>query len=209
MKRLSVMAFSLAVFGVSWYILKKKRSARLIPREEFLAIMEEISKSGFDVLFEYAQMVARVSATMKSGIELKSFIENDSNLRFELDNRQCSILQRHNITVDDMMHSQSVYMNDDEVRVKSQSLGNMFDQYCEGSFPVLSWIPSDNRSDNELISVIRELMKARLEGSEGIDLDLSVKNEISKRINEREDFRKMIFSLVVEAQNEVRIAHSF
>jgi hypothetical protein len=206
MKRLVAIASSVALFGISWYMLKRKtkRALVVLPRQEFIRIMEEISLSGFDILFEYAQMVARVGASMKSGIDIRSFIESDSNLRFELENRQGIILRNHNVTVEDMMHCQSVYKSDDEVVEKTRTITNMFEQYCEGSFPVIPWIPRKHISDEALIHVVEGFMKSRMNGTNDSAMDLSTRNEISHRINEQDEFRNLLFSTVVGAQNEVR-----
>lgn len=193
----------------AFYVIRRRRSVKLITRDRFLCIMKEISLNAFDVLFEYGQMASRVSVTSK--VDIQSFLERDSHLRDDLDHRQEIILKKHDVDVTDLVHAQSLY-SDTEAEAVVKSVPDMHEQYIRGDFPVLEWLPDPTFpfGDDELLGIVTNNLRAKTEHVMGktseapSDLPATTKNSLSRRINNDEIFRSKLFTVVLSAQNEVR-----
>ena len=193
----------------AFYVMRRRRSVKLITRDQFLCIMKEISLNAFDVLFEYAQMASRVSMTSK--VDIKSFLEQDSHLRHDLEHRQEIILKKYDVDVTDLVNAQSIY-SDTEADAIVKSVPDMYEQSIRGEFPLLEWLPDQATpfGDDELLIIVTHNLRAKTEHVLGktseapSDLPATTKNSLSRRINNDEIFRSKLFEVVLKAQNEVR-----
>lgn len=200
--RVAVALSALAV--TTGFILYKTRKTHQssISRSQFLEIMTGISHSAFEILFEYAQMAARVEAASgprQPFTDTKNVRSNDPYLRECLSEAQSRILAQHNVTERDLMNFEKSVKNDSEVAGILRSIPDMFNAYCEGRFPVLSTLalPSDI-SDDDLLRRLEESLSSKTQ------LEISLKNLVSARINESENFRDHLSMLIVNIQNSLR-----
>ena len=200
--RVAVALSALAVTtGVILYKTRKPHQPS-ISRSQFLEIMTKISQSAFEILFEYAQMAARVEAASghrQPFTDSKTVRSNDPYLRECLSEAQSRILSQHNVTERDLMSFEKSVKSDPQVASVLNSIPDMFNAYCEGRFPVLSTvaIPSDI-SDEDLLRKLEESL------SRNTQLEISLKNLVSVRINESENFRDHLSMLIVNIQNSLR-----
>ena len=202
----------------------RRRHAVRVPRSLFITIMREISISAFNVLFEYAQMAAR-AAGGTSESSMRAFLENDSNLRFELEARQAEVLRRHELLESDLVFAQNLY-SDSEANAVVAAVPAMFIQYVDGLFPTLPVevlaAPSHPVTDDELLTRLRAMLEAKLTAvaaasnpvhafaGEAID-ELAdpeeivvFQNSMANRINQDIEFRRRLMMLVMGSMNDAR-----
>lgn len=218
-----LLAGSVVVLSFALYKLKRTSSVA-ISRDTFISILREITESGFEVMFEYAQMAARVTVASSSNREPfksdRSVKKSDPNLIAQLNAVQTKILNRHSLSVDQLVLAQAVY-SDSEIESLAAVIPAMLDSYSQGEFPVLPSIlwPSFSASDGELLSSISSALEAKrarlaelktampseMESlvSTG-EVSIDTKNAIARRINESGEFRQKLMMTVMDAQNAVR-----
>jgi hypothetical protein len=146
--------------------------------------------------------------------------KSDPNLIAQLNAVQSKILNRHSLSVDQLVLAQAVY-SDSEIESLAAVIPAMLDSYSQGEFPVLPSIlwPSFSASDGELLSSISSALEAKrarlaelktampseMESlvSTG-EVSIDTKNAIARRINESGEFRQKLMMTVMDAQNAVR-----
>jgi hypothetical protein len=200
----------------SWWILirRKPKNPIIVEKSQFITIMKQLSISAFNVLFQFAQMRARVAAVTAerhATQSVRSLVENDSNVRNALTRAQASILSSHNVSASVMMETEKALLSDDATSVSEiiNCIPNMFEQYVSGDFPTLphSILEPSIDSDSELLAKSSRIFsrKASLESSscEPEDTD-SFRNKIAHRVNASAEFRNSVFHAVLDAQNNLR-----
>jgi hypothetical protein len=201
----------------SWWILirRKRKNPIIVEKSHFITIMKQLSVSAFNVLFQFAQMRARVAAVTAgrhSTQSVRSLVENDSNVRNALTRAQETILSSHNVSAWDMMETEKALLSGDATSVSEivNSIPRMFDQYVSGDFPTLpdSILEPSVDSDSELLTKSTRIFsrKASLESSSSCDPEDtdSFRNKIAHRVNASPEFRNSVFHAVLDAQNNLR-----
>ena len=206
-------ATAAVILGATFFMRRTQRKApSTIPKSLFTQILSDVSKRAFEILFEYAQMAARVDAasghrepfTKSSKIRL-----NDPYLRESLLAVQSSVLSEFGIDETSLADSQSAFESDPSVAALVKVIPDMFDAYIEGRFPELpeSLLARPDVSDEELLKNIQNTFDSKLGSSNtssSLEDSLETKNLIAVRINASESFRQGLFGIVMQAQSDLR-----
>lgn len=206
-------ATAVAILGATFFTRRTRRKpSSVISKTYFTEILTGVSKRLFEILFEYAQMAARVDAasghrepfTKTSKIHL-----NDPYLREALSAAQSRILTECGIDETTLADSQLVYESDRSVAALVKVIPDMFDAYTEGRFPELpeSLLTRPDLTDEELLKNIQDTFDHKLGKSDTIPVledSIEIKNLIAARINASESFRQGLFGIVMQAQSDLR-----
>lgn len=203
----------MAILGATFFTRRTRlKPSSVIPKTYFTEILSGVSKRLFEILFEYAQMAARVDAasghrepfTKTSKIRL-----NDPYLREALSAAQSRILTECGIDETTLADSQLVYESDPSVESLVKVIPDMFDAYTEGRFPELpeSLLARPDLTDEELLKNIQDTFDHKLGKSDTLPVledSIEIKNLIAARINASESFRQGLFGIVMQAQSDLR-----
>lgn len=205
-----------AATGVWWFHVSKchRKTTRIVGRSHYIEVMKELAIKAFGVLFEFAQMRARVDAVTvgrSTSQSLRTIIQNDSNVRNALLNTQESILSAHKITIGDMMEAQKSFDSkiDAEISELVACIPKMFEQYVSGDFPTLPASISEPlvETDSELISqCTRSFARHATNDSQTAYFEdtIAFRNTLAHRLNACSEFRKSVFLAVLVAQQNLR-----
>jgi hypothetical protein len=206
-------ATAVAILGATFFARRPRRKpSSVIPKAFFTEILSGVSKRLFEILFEYAQMAARVDAASghrEPFMKTSKIRLNDPYLREALSAAQSRILTECGIDETTLADSQSVYESDPSVAALVKVIPDMFDAYTEGRFPELpeSLLARPDLTDEELLKNIQDTFDHKLGNSDtlpGLEDSIEIKNLIAARINASESFRQGLFGIVMQAQSDLR-----
>ena len=216
---------SLLIGAVSYTVIGRFRKCtkklKIISECEFAEIMRILSKRIFLQLFSLAQVSARIVPKSDDN-KFKSIRFDNPAIRDLLAFCQQSVLEQFHISTNDLEHAQSLYYKkgNGELDIIVDSIALMFDQFADGSFPVLpsevapeSSPPADS---NQLLELLSTILMAKAEnGPDQVDEDaimsqhghtsaISFYNQVAKRLQNDAEFRNGLIQILVKNQTIVR-----
>ena len=174
--------------------------------------MKDISIASFSILFQFAQMRARVDAVTIGRQSAPPILENDFNVRNALEKAQERVLGARNISLACIMQTQQTLFHTGDIEIDHlvESVPKMFQQYVSGGFPTLnqSEIQTSTESDSDLLTKCARIFARNVANDKskiGEEEDTVLfRNNIAIRLNESDEFRKALFLSVLNAQQTLR-----